>query len=1442
MPISSQVRTPVGGMNQDDSLVTPGHDSAGKNFFEVGDYRYALNARIGSSRADHFGDLENIRDTVEVTSYYALTQILNNEDFSGGLDGWGQLDEGPEFRTWVFTDPVARLSVVPNSTSPTLTHPISNFTQAYDIDAWPTSLFTQANFLQAEEYMIGQSVTFIGSTLYFSGIIVAIGDGYIVFQATFQGDEGGVLIEAGLGPPEYVETAFVSNVFYQTTAQPIAGITATCQFTLDINVPITDGLLTLVFLQGTTILSTQVVDSGNIGSIAFNQSITIPANCDGIGIRLEGNVSLPMTADLQFFKLQSTAFTPSTRPEGNEKVIGRYEDYEFQRLYYCVWNDQNNHCIRYWDALTNTIVEVLQWSGLNWYEDSFVKLAKLDNWMAFTDINKDRTKRNPPRLIDVDTIAQLHADLGDDFREFHIAFHKWAPTGPPIPRVYYDGSTNNYEKLKNKVYHFAYRYIYYGNLKSRWSPISKGATVGRAGSFYTARTITSIEVDIPGCLYDDPADTITAYNYFGHTDIKFTKAVKTIELAFRDGELELWKLWKRVDVNSLFNRLQYFNGDGHLTPIPSDDFEQLFDTVPFLAGTVEAIDNRFVFGDCLDEKPPVTDFVIDDVESITGLDSWGLSTPASWSQFAATPRANLQRLNQLSNLTFKDRSLYKLGLQFIYPSGWRTAIYTSEDWLYNISDIDGFDSGISRTAFNFTIPDVFRPPDGAVAYQIMRTNSLNTDYYMFGIVNRFIPIIDDVNVVLDMLNISEDLKNRIRQHFENNRQLSGEDVIAETQRVIQESIDVEQSKTDRRKKRLRRLGRIQGAVFNLDPAFNVLRYNGNRAINRWLDNNSIAPKLQQELRKTKEAVILDDASRIAIDISNWYFGAKQTATKEYPLNKLFYNFKEGDRIRFVGSSVLNPTVDQLQEYDVPIIEFTGQTIIIEKPDGLLWVSKVDLASPRNFNVEVYTPKAATLADHIFFETGEWYPITFPGTGLRDFAKRDFVYTNNAAVTLTQLGPFDIFHKMPLFYGDSYFVLKTIYRDATLGGGSSETPMLTSMNPDQDQTFGYWDHNNGRPAIAYDDLPVERFKPTMIRGGGRIVEESFVNNLNNMREEDQFIYPSEYGRIRDLVNTSNAQVESVGSILLAIGEREAWSIYVNRTTLEDLSGRTQVSLSDRLFGSFNTLLGSHGTLNPESVCKNRGRVWWWNALDGSWIRYGRDGLTEISEYKMRTWFSDLGDLLITKYQTSELPKVVAEFDNFNRELITFQNHSTLPSSFRGYDNYKGSLFSEEDTRWKSCHNFTPEMMGKMNNQLVLFKNGSPFLYEKAETYSTFFGTKFDVMWEPVFNDNPTAKKAWKAFAEVCTDKWSVERILSEYRGLLNRQQTNIPITNFETKEDNFYSEIRRDVNTPNITNPVIEGDLMRSKAIQVLMKLDPSVVHLSLLHYVFAEVTDSPKNP
>jgi hypothetical protein len=1322
----SQTRTPAGGMNQDDSLITPTKDMAGRNAFEIGDYRYALNARIGSSRNDSFGDLENIKGTVEVTDYNVYGSLVTNPDFTASLSPWLQLGSDT---AWVASGNKARISV-----SSTLTVTSNKLYQAIS----PTA-----------------------------------------------------------------RKIFISFK-YSITAGFSSGVA-----------------LYVVYLNNTTVLSSSRINAFgiNLNETVTSMPLTIPENCNGIGVQMIGLGTTTSVFDLDYFKVNG--FIVGARPSGTEKVIGKYEDKEFLKLYYAVYNSLGNYSVRYYDKVTNAVYELLPWTGLAFGIGYFVKFAKLDNWMALTD------RHNSPRLVDVDVVSEMYFNLGSSFREFHISLHKWAPVMPPVLRRYYDGSTDNFEKLKNKVFQFSYRYIYKGNLRSCFSPSSVGANSIRTTN------ITAIEVYAPGIILDDPGAAVQ-YNYFGHDDVKFTDAVIGIEYAYRESQLDLWRVFKTVDVATSGNTISRFSGPSNSSPVATDDFNQLFDTVPFLAGTVEAVDNRFVFGDCLDEKdaamkPILTNIGVAQSDGNSGIGTqWsnGALPPSStFSSLSTADQTEMANRNRVSDWSFKSRGIYKAAIQYMHKDGWISAGYTTDDWSYNIPT-----STLVRETENalmFKFADSFKPPDWAVAFQILRTNCLNIDYFMFGVANDFIPLIDNPTQVIDTAFLPQNIKDRIRQHFENSRTVNGYELTAEI---------------EKEEKDLTPFDRAKAVIEQIKSSKNK----NEKSLRSYLLKNPIYHGLGPEVRNTITTNLVATCSRVLIDLNNWYNSSFKNSgkTQNNPMNNLYYNFREGDRVRFVGSTSATPNDGQKQIYDVLILEFTGTSLIIEKPEGLLWLPKNDayINALYDYTIEVYTPKIPQEEDYLYYETGEWYPILYPGTDQRDWSKKDWTYTNNAAVTCTTYGDVKVFNKYPFNKGDCSFFTKSVYRNWDTANNIVVNVISNSMNQNKNETYSEWERGDGRPNISYKQLPVAKFKNTQARFGLKIVEESFINNVNRFLDENQFIYPSEYGRIRDLINTANAQVESAGSILLAIGERESWSIYVNRTTIEDLSGRTQVALSNKVLGSYNTLLGGYGTLNPESICFYRNNVYWWSALNGVWVRYGRDGLTEISFYKMRNWFRELGDLLIDEYQTDDVPLAIADFDPYNEELVTFMDHANLPSTFRGYANYKGALFSEEDTRWKSIHDYTPERFAKLTTQLISFRGGSLYLHEQNEDHSTFYGTKYNVKWEPVFNDDLSLIKAWQALAYIATDRWGVERILSEYRGIKLKQQTSIDISNFIEKEDNLYSAIPRDQNTPNITNPTIEGNMMRSKAIQVLITLDPALLTRTLMHYAIAECEDSPKNP
>ena len=1110
---------------------------------------------------------------------------------------------------------------------------------------------------------------------------------------------------------------------------------------------------------------------------------------DSLGDAENIKSTLPITA----YKVWGgSEWIDGVNPLGTNFPRGKREDRQLRSVFYINYNSNGDHTICQYKNKDRTVYELMRWSGLNIQETAYVSMARIGNFLILTD------KYNKPRIIDYTTIFSLKYTLGSDFSEYHISFSKWAPVAPP-EAIYFAGliSPTLNRDLEKTIAQFSYRYWYVGGFYSAWSPVSNTYS-----NLYLNGPIAAMILRIPGLIYN----SVTPNAPNDHNDPSFYRVVQFIEIAYRANQLDTWKSYKKwpvlisgggappltIPFTGVDNTLFEFNGKVIGTPISPQIFAQDFDDVPLLSGCCEVIDNRTMFGNNLEEHEFVED--VDFVEEVTVYETtsaaWAADLSGFFSGLATGSDAELLLIgrNTLSRQSFKSRGVYKFGIEFKDETGKKSLIYTTDAWIVTIPD------NTPRTSFTepfyavgWNLKDDFSPPEWATSYQIVRTNCLNINYFLYGFVNRFTLLKDDVTVVTDQVTNSED-----------------------TQKVIRDFFD------------------SQTKEF------------------------SLAARLGAQTRKTKTTSTLGDASRIYIDINNWANAAAQdgpTRTKDFPLNKLYYNFQDGDRVRFFGSGIsASPTADQIRIYDVPVLEFTGRAIIVEKPSGILWVPTTS-DSEDKLIVEVYRPVIELKKeDLVYYEMGEWYPITNPKSGGRDFLKRDWRWTDETQVTADSYKGHYAYSKLPCYAGDCHMIIRDYYYDYFSAGQNGVVLDVTgpSMNPDKDFVYGRWEKNNGRINTAYEVKPIVDFKLSQIKFGGKYLQDALFNNLNNFRPLDQFLYPQEYGTIHEMCNTTSYQVESVGSILLVLASIKPFSVYVNRTTLEDLGGRTQFFLSDKVLGSYNSLLGDNGCINPESISTStNGNIYWWDQFNGCWVRYGRDGNTDISgTFKMDNWFKEMAELIDAYYDTDTPPRIISEFDQFHKELIVYITHPSLPDSFRGYDDYKGMVFNEKRNEWKFAHNYDAEIFLKVNNNVFGIKTGALHLHEGGTDYGSFYGTKYPIKLEPVFNKTPHANKIWQTISEIASHPWSIERTLSEYFGSRDYQESSLALTKLTEKEFTFHSELMGDANTPNFTDAelaVATGNKLRSKVLRVLLRLDDTVVVRSLLHQVIIGYIDSPKN-
>lgn len=870
-------------------------------------------------------------------------------------------------------------------------------------------------------------------------------------------------------------------------------------------------------------------------------------------------------------------------PAGTNKNVGFYHNKTAQNGIFFNWNSNDDHGVYRFELKEKRIYEVLVDSILNFQEFKIItQVAMFDSFLFFTD------GINPQRFFDINSIYKIkyniEAEAGDEvISNFHINLIKSPPVAPP--KIFLS-TTGTSDYLEFKVYQACFRYVYKGNTRSVWSPRSNIATKGAQLTGSHNRIIIKEFGKLFG-LTSAEVTTNDGLNAFKHDDIRSQEFIDHLEVAVRESQYLPWRIVEANDFSTIGETIADFYNDVKGSVVATKEINQLQDFIPLLSGAGASADNRIVLGDNTEDFPHY-DLVITDPANYQDI-----SHPANdWASMlrgdfpVSSDYDDLALLNIGNTLSFKMGGIYQLAIEFGDDSGRKSLAYAPPELRFSIpfSPVETVASYFS--AVGFKIDATTKPPAWATWMQVLRSECLNIEYVIKGRCNGM------------------------------------------EARKENPSGDVGQTVTDM-------------DAFSNTPIYEKIK----------------------SLFLTEETTTIADASEIFIDIRNWSNPSTKVASNprpndrgivdivvagtppltltENPSNEMYYNFKEGDRVTFPAFA--NGDIIPTTLFDEEIIRIDGTFLVVNKPDTLTGI--LDLSNAPPPEIQVYRPKDVPDDNVPLYECGEWYPILFPKTASRAWAKTDWTYTDNASIVANEYDGNFYYSKYPVRNGDIHIINKALYYDhRTTFDQDDSTNLLEVMNPDPKATTSEWEHASGRPNVAYQNEARQREKETQAKFGGKYVEDSIRNNLNNFEEENQKIYPSSYGKMMSLVETASAQIESVGTILLAIFQNETVSIYVNRTTAEELSGHTQILLSDKVLGSFNALLGSHGTLNPESVTKDRGRVYFYDVNEGSWIRYGRDGLTPISHNKVRNFHKDVSDFIADYYH----PMAVYDFDSIDSD--------------------------------------------------------------------------------------------------------------------------------------------------------------------------------------------------
>ena len=164
-----------------------------------------------------------------------------------------------------------------------------------------------------------------------------------------------------------------------------------------------------------------------------------------------------------------------TLPEGNNTVIGSFDDKQGQGVYYFVYNSATNHSVLKYDYKLGVVTKILQGSGFNFNLDYYItSVALLDNrFLMFTD------NYNEPRMIDLNDLEKYWISTVTPVVFYgQLMDIAKAPQFTPCYVNYNSNLQKLYNNLNGKLWQFRVVYVYKDGTTSSFSTISKAAKPG----------------------------------------------------------------------------------------------------------------------------------------------------------------------------------------------------------------------------------------------------------------------------------------------------------------------------------------------------------------------------------------------------------------------------------------------------------------------------------------------------------------------------------------------------------------------------------------------------------------------------------------------------------------------------------------------------------------------------------------------------------------------------------------------------------------------------------------------------------------------------------------------------------------------------------------------------------------------------------------------------
>ena len=1002
---------------------------------------------------------------------------------------------------------------------------------------------------------------------------------------------------------------------------------------------------------------------------------------------------------------------------------------------------------------------------------------------------------NQPRVIDI--VKAKSGEIVYD-SEIKIAVAKYSPYKPVIIKAY-DTISGNSDYIRERFVRFSYRYKYKDNKYSQIAPFSQIAfqpendsiqDLDEEKEIYETGIIKNfvnnanrITMDVPL-----PTDSISVHQ------------IDSIEILMKDSNSAAIRRVTSIDVPvSEPSLVEYvYNSEIPVGTISEDDLLRVNDILPVKAEAQEIVSNRLILGNYTTYAFGAPNFDYESVSVTRGPDSvnkfpnhflksrrnyeigfvfsdiYGRKSPVIT---ASNNTVNIQAQSLVDVDTFRGKKLsvrVKTPVENAYdaatnPLGWysyRIVVKQLEQDYYNVylPTLGLYKGKAYITLHGDNVNKVPRNTDNVLAGEKATSNV------------RLYPKVYNRSTYdgLDLPFEVTDGKISYRSYYVENYNSTldttiGGYVSAQIQKFTGRDLQEDQPFTG-----LHRLYLSQDILFQNFGSSVVSRkpsnvhvfVNGKLLLDNSFGSTTYYYATDTYVGGTYGAVIFEDDNKPAltdkIDVILEFDEIVQQQNTASPNQVEFKSLSNIYRINKTGEASYS---------DVVISDSSISTNNLVDGESSLQVNDLNPLSEAYFSV--YNTKRqsnGSIVDVLSIGEFSTYDDLYNKSGIVQ-ADEVGIYNHNASTLIAELDTIDpsivgilqvgvglsVFETEPFYSAiDIYYETQTTGLVSTFSNATESAPIV--LNIDYYNSFLIKGQDSG-----YNNYFVEESR---IRGDYN-ADQVDLGVIAHIEEEDFSINSRPNGLIysgiyngKTKVNNTNV-FSSAQSITKAVDiqyggiyklfaedtnlnifqEQRVSSALIDKDAIYTAEGGAITSTKGDVIGQILPYGTTYGIgKNPESFAYNAGRKYFVDPNKNTVLRLSRDGITEISNYGMRSYFRDL-----LKNYTGN---IIGGYDMYSNEYVVNANNVTI-----GFD--------EGVKGWTSRYSYMPEQLLSLQSKFYSLKDKNLYQhFHPQATYSTFYGTTEDCSVTLVMNSDVSINKVFNTLNYEGTQGWEVQNITTD----------------------------------------------------------------------------------